>query len=291
MLGYIVGTGHAFGHDDHEVCPAAQAGPTDGFNDIPFEIHLPLRHQHAGGPAGHAHIESQVPCAAPHYFHHRAALMGLHGVAQFIDGVQGSIASGVKPDGIGGAGNVIVDGTGHAYHGDSHPGELQKTAEGAVAADADKALQAQQLTGGRCFLLTGLPAEFFTPGGVEHGAAPAAQAADAFKIQRGEVSCNQAVIPPADTNALNTHVQRGADHGTDCGVHTGRVTAAGKHADTAYCTCHTADLLISFRPLIPHCRCSRPPHGAPGPASRCPPGTPSPAPGSGRYSGRAPDGR
>ena len=97
--------------------------------------------------------------------------MGLHGVAQAVNGVHGGVGGGVKADGIVGAGDVVVDGGGHAHHGDAGLGQGFCAAEGAVAADGHNAVEPQELAGGRRAQLTLLSAEFVTAGSVENGAA------------------------------------------------------------------------------------------------------------------------
>ena len=248
---------------------------------------------------------------AAHDLHHRAALVGLHGIPQLVDALQGGIAGGVEADGVGRAGDVVVDRPGDAHHSHAPAGELQQAPEGAVAADAHDALQAQQLTGGHGPILSGLGHELLAPGGVEHGAAPTAQPAHALEIQGHEVAVDEAVIAPPDTDTLDPHVQGRADHRPDGRVHAGGVSAAGEHADAPNCVRHNFHLFLSLgslsliytfypvpvwdrRWVIPSAPPASPPeHGgsAPGPAGYPPPGTPSPAPGSGRCSGRAPDGR
>ncbi len=69
--------------------------------------------------------------------------MGPHGVAQFINGVDGRVAGGVKADGVVGAGNIVINGAGDADTGHTQPGQ-PCAAERAVAAAADQAVNAQK---------------------------------------------------------------------------------------------------------------------------------------------------
>ena len=53
-----------------------------------------------------------------HDFDDRAALVGLHGIAQLIDGFHGGVGSGVITDAVMGAADIIIDGSRNTYHGD-----------------------------------------------------------------------------------------------------------------------------------------------------------------------------
>ena len=219
--------------------------------------------------------------------------MGLHGVPQLVDGLQGGVAGGVVADGVAGAGDVVVDGAGDAHHGEAPLRQAEQALEGAVAADADERIQAQHLAGGHGTLLAGGGLELLAAGGVEHGAAPAGQIADALKIQLGKIAVDQTVIAAPDAHALNTHVLAGTGHSTDSGIHAGGVSPAGKHADAAHCFFHVESPFL-YQSVKPSVLFHGPPghrHTSPTPDPHRRTGTPPPAPDTGRCSGRAPDGR
>jgi len=158
--------------------------------------------------------------------------MGLHGVPQFVDALDGGVGGSVETDAVIGAADVIVNSTGNADHIDSVFAERPGAPEGAVAADGDDAVKAQELAGGRRPLLTLLRHEFLASGGIQNGAAPVDGMGNAFLIQPDNVAGDQTVPAPADTEALYTVVDGGTNHRTDTGVHTGGVAAAGKYADS-----------------------------------------------------------
>ena len=87
---------------------------------------------------------------AAHDLHHRAALMGLHGIPELVDTLHRCVAGGVKPDGIIGAADVIVYGCRDSHHRNAQPGELQGAPEGPVSADGHDSVQPQQPAGRYC---------------------------------------------------------------------------------------------------------------------------------------------
>ena len=50
----------------------------------------------------------QIPRMAAHDLHHGAAFMGLHGIPQLVNALDGGVAGGVKTDGIKRTSNVVV---------------------------------------------------------------------------------------------------------------------------------------------------------------------------------------
>ena len=68
--------------------------------------------------AGNADVKGEESRVAAHNFDHGAALVGLHGVAQLVDALNGRVAGRVKTDGVVCASNVSVDRSGNTDHGD-----------------------------------------------------------------------------------------------------------------------------------------------------------------------------
>ena len=73
---------------------------------------------------------------ATHDLHHRTTLMGLHGITELIDTLQSGIAGSIIADGIGRAGDVIVNRAGNPNDRDSLLGQGQQAPKGTVAPDA-----------------------------------------------------------------------------------------------------------------------------------------------------------
>ena len=217
---------------------SAQAGPADRLDHILLKVHFPLRNQNHRSPAGDAHGIGQIAGPVPHDLHHGAAFVGLHGVPQAVDALQGDVAGGIVPDGVGGAGDVVVDGARNPDHGDPVVRQTQQALKGAVAADAHQGVHPQKLAGSQGLVPPRLLNKLQTAGGVEHGSAPPGDIADALKVQPGEIAVQQAVVAPADADTLNAIVQGRPHHGADGGVHAGSVSSAGKHSDSTDSSFH-----------------------------------------------------
>ena len=172
--------------------------------------------------------------------------MGLHGVAQTVDALHRRVGGGIKADGVIGAVDVVVDGTGDAHHGDTELGQILRAAERTVAADGHQTVQPQQLAGVGRLPLTLLSAELVAPGAVQDGAAPVDDPADAGIVHFHEVPGDQTGIASADAYALDAAGQRAAYHRTDAGVHARCVAAAGQYADTLDCIVHKSLPLSCF---------------------------------------------
>ena len=68
--------------------------------------------------------------------------MGLHGVPELIDTLNGGIGSGIEADAVIGAADVVVDGAGNADDIDAEFTQSPSTPEGAVTANGNDAVQA-----------------------------------------------------------------------------------------------------------------------------------------------------
>jgi hypothetical protein len=104
--------------------------------------------------------------------------------------------------------------------------------EGTVAADGDDAVQTQELAGRDSLPLAFFRSEFLAAGSIQNGAAAVDDVADALFVQLDDITINKAVVASANTVALHA-VEHGCTHdGTDTGIHTRRVTAAGQDTDS-----------------------------------------------------------
>ena len=231
LPGDIHRAAHALGHDDHEVSAAGEAGVLDALHHVLLEVQRLLRHQHGGRADGDAHIQRQETGVAAHDFHHRAALMGLHGIAQLVNAVDGGVAGGVKADGVVGAADVVVNGGGDPHDRDTQARQLQRAAEGAVASDGDDTVQPQHLAGVDRFQAALLAHKVLAAGGIKDGAAAGENVTDAGALELDKVTGDQALPAAANADALDAAVQRGTNHRAHSGVHARRVAPAGQHAD------------------------------------------------------------
>ena len=226
-----------------------------------LEIIFRLRHQHRRSAHGQSHIQRQIPGAAAHHLHHRAALVGLHGVPQPVNALHRGVGGSIESDGVIGANNVVINGTGNAHHRNAPFAQILGAPEGAVAADGHNAVQSQQLAGIGGFLLPLLCAELLAAGRVQYGAAAVDDAADAGAVHLHKVTVDQSLPATADPHHLNAAAQGAAHHGTDGGVHSRRVTAGGQYTDAFYCVFHieyTSSIMIfvlsskSFHGIVYH---------------------------------------
>ena len=160
--------------------------------------------------------------------------MGLHGVPQLIDALNGGIGGGVKTDAVVGAGDIVVDRAGNADDVDAILAQRLSAPEGAVAADGNDAVQSEKFAGRDRPALTFLGHEFLTAGSVQNGAAPIDRMGNALFIQTNDIAGDQAVPAPADTVAFQSTIQRSTDDRTDTRVHARRVAAGSQHTDSLY---------------------------------------------------------
>ena len=231
--GYVIGSVHgAFGNHDHVMGKAVKSGRADFFNDVPIKINGFFRYQHGSSPHGNAHIHGKITCIAAHDLHNRAALVGLHGVAQLVDALNCSVCGGVKADGITGGGDVVVDGAGDADHRNAVFRELQSAPEGAVAADGHNAVDAEELTGGVGLLPPFVGHEFLAAGGVEDGAAPIDNVGHVVSFQTLDLAVDEAVPSAIYAETVNPKVNTGAVDCSNSRIHARCVAAGSKNADS-----------------------------------------------------------
>ena len=177
--------------------------------------------------------------------------MGLHGVPQLVDALHRRVGGGVEADGIVGADDIVVDGAGNTHHGDAPLAQILGAPEGAVAADGHDAVQSQQLAGIIGLLLPCLGAELLAAGGIQDGAAPVDDAADAGAVHLHEVAVDEALPAAADAHHLDAPAQGAAHHGADGGVHTRRVAAGGQDTDAFYCVFHSTYTSVIMSLCLP----------------------------------------
>ena len=176
--------------------------------------------------------------------------MGLHGIPQLIDALNGRIGSGVEANAVVGAADVVVDGAGNANDVDAVLTQSKSAAEGAVAADGDDTVQPQEFAGGDSLALACLGHELLAAGGIENGAAPIDGVGHALFIQAHDVAGDQTVPASANAVALQAMIQRGTYNCADAGVHAGGISAAGQHTDSSNAHNRTSYLWVYSHALI-----------------------------------------
>ena len=174
-----------------------------------------------------------MTCAAAHDLNDRAALVRLHGVAQLVDALDRSVARSVEADGVVGADDIVVDGARHADARNALARKRLRAAERTVAAAADQAVDAQILAGVGRLLETLLGHHFLAAGGVQHGAALADDAVNAARAHLDNIAVDQTAIAAADAENGNVVCRRASNDRADECVHTRRIAAACKYANSA----------------------------------------------------------
>ena len=101
-------------YDDDMVVAALDTADAHSLYDLGVEIQLTLGQADRGRADCTANLQCQMTCTAAHNLYNRAALVGLHGVAQLIDAFDRRIAGGVKTDGVIRAADIIINGTRNA---------------------------------------------------------------------------------------------------------------------------------------------------------------------------------
>ena len=232
LSGDIIGGASTFRNHNHVVREAIETSLTNFLNHIPLEVDFLFRNQDRGGAHSQTHIHGQVAGVTTHNLNHRAPLMGLHRVTQFIDALNGGIGCSVESDTVMGAADVIIDGARDTDDIDAILGQSSCATEGAVAADGNDAIQAQELTGGNSLALAFFGHEFLAASSVEDGAATIDGVGNTLFVQFNDVAGNQTIPATADSVALNAMVQGSTDNSTNTGIHAGGIAAAGENANS-----------------------------------------------------------
>ena len=211
---------------------AAETGAADFFNNILFEIHRNFGHENSSCANSQTDIEGQMTCISAHDFNNRAALVRLHGVTETVNGVNRSVGCGIETDGIIGANNIVIDGSGDSDYRNAVLGKCFGTAESTVAANGNNAVQTKQLTGSSCPLLSCLCAEFVTSCSVKDCTAAVNDVADIGSIHAFDITADQAAVTTANANTFNAAINTGTNNGSNGRIHTGSIAAAGKNTDS-----------------------------------------------------------
>ena len=178
-----------------------------------------------------------------HDLNYVTARVGLAGIAQAVDHGERRVHCGIKADGIIRRGDVVIDGSGDADAGDTACGKIGSTAEGAVAADGNDAVNADFAAGSQSLLHTLFRLELRATVGVKNGAATVQKIGNVARGKLLYVVLDQTRVTAIDRNDLNAASQSRAGYGTDSRIHTGCVTAGSKNADFSEFVSHNSILL------------------------------------------------
>ena len=161
-----------------------------------------------------------------HYLNDRAAVVGLSCVADTVDHVDSGVDSRIKAYGVFRAGYVVVDSAGNADAVDARRGKRSGSAEGAVAADNNNALDALAAAELSRSFLGFLLLELLASGGLEHGSAVADYIGNRAKVHLLDVAVEKSVIAAIDAENAHTPVDARTDYRSYSRVHARSVAAA-----------------------------------------------------------------
>ena len=222
----------AFGDDDHEMGIAGKPGGLNSLDHILLEVFLMLRDENGRSAYGDAHIQRQETRVSAHDLHDRAALVGLHGIPQLVDAVDGGVAGGVKADGIVRAAQIVVNGSRDPDHRDAEPRQFQCPAERSVTANGNYAVQAKHFAGHDGPLPSLFGHEIFTAGGIQDRPSAGQDMSHTGAVQFHKIGVNQPLPASSDPDAFNSAGQRRTHNRPHRGVHSRGVTAAGQYTDS-----------------------------------------------------------
>ena len=223
----------AFRNDNDVMVAALDAADTHFLYNVHIKIQLTLGQADRRCADCAADMQRQMACAAAHNLDHRAALMGLHGVAQFIDAFDRGIARGIKADRIISADDIVIDCARYADAGHPLAGQRLRTAEGTVAAAADQAVNAQIFAGVGCLLQALFRHHFLAACGIQHSAAAADDTVHTTGAHLNDIAIDQSAVSTADAEYGNVKCGCGTHDRTDERVHARCITATGENANSA----------------------------------------------------------
>ena len=185
-----------------------------------------LRDEHHLRAAGDAAHQRQVAAIPPHDLDEESAAVRGSGVLDAVNVLQHRVQRRVHADAHVGVGDVVVNGAGHADDGKAHLVQLERPAEGAVAADDHQPLHAVAVEVAQCSLAAFLRPELLGAGGAQDGAAAAEDAAHRAGVHLPHPAVNQALVATLDAHGAHAQAQGGAHHGADTGIETGAIAPA-----------------------------------------------------------------
>jgi hypothetical protein len=163
-----------------------------------------FRDEYGFGASGEGDFEGNESVGSSHDFDNEDTLVGVGGVADFVDGLEGGVDSGIESDTVVGSGNVVIDGT-----GDTHNRKCKffvdgaGTGEGSIPADDDKSVDfvfAKDLDG---LFATGSLTKFGAAGGAEGGSTLGDDSADGDGVKGDEFFGDDAAIAVEESDDID----------------------------------------------------------------------------------------
>lgn len=199
----------------------------------PVDVEGAFRHHDGVGTARHARVQGDPSGVAAHQFDDHDALMRLGGGLEPVQCLGRHRHRRVETEGDIGAGDVVVDGLGHADDRQAGLAEQPSRLEGALAADRDDGVDAEVRAAPRGqFRAAAQLARLYT-GRAQDRAAQGQDSADRVEGQRAVVTVQQAAPAVFEADDLVAVIgDTAVDDGSDHGIEAGAVTATGQHAYT-----------------------------------------------------------
>ena len=193
------------------------------------------------GAAADARIEGDPPGITPHHLHDEDAFVRFRGRVQTIDSIGGERHSGVEPEAVGRADDVVVDRLGDADAWGCRTRRIVRDGERAVPADHHQRVEPHlvehldhavavgpQAVGG----LDRIEKRIAAIGRAENRPAEPHDAADVVRCEHARsAALDQAIEAVFEADAFDAGVIGGLDHRADDGVQAGGIAAAGEDAD------------------------------------------------------------
>jgi hypothetical protein len=219
----------AFGNDDDVAGFLAFPTCAELFDEV-FDMGGRLGHQYGLGTAGDAGTHGDEAGIFAHDLDKEEAVVGIGRVADLVDHLHDAVDGGVVADGEIGADEVVVDGAGQADEGDvEFFVEDLAACECAIATYGNDGINAVLLQIGKGLLAAFFGEEILAAGGFENGASALHDAADIVGLQFAEFVLYHALKTTDDAEDTDVVALGGAHHGTDAGVHAGRVAPTGEN--------------------------------------------------------------
>ena len=169
---------------------------------------------------------------------------------QAVDSIGHNLYSGLKTEGVVGAGEIVVDRLGHADHGHALFVQTQSDTEGVLSADRHEHIHRIRVHGGADSRESVTPlGKRVRARGAKDGAATREDARGALEGQLQRVVLEQARPAVAEANEAVLAVRETAAYDrTDYGVQSRAVTTPGEDSNA----CHrTIRLVVRVRPIPP----------------------------------------
>ena len=183
---------------------------------------------------GHSRVERDPADVATHDLDDHAALVGLRGRADAVDGLRGDLHGRVEAERVVGGVEVVVDRLRHAHDLEAGVGEPLGGGEGALSTDRDERIHADAIERGLHVLGAAVGSlEGIRAARSEDGAALLAEAANGVAVERHREALDDTLPSVADSDeGLVVDLRPLEDGAADDRVQSGTVPTAREHTNS-----------------------------------------------------------